>query len=321
MDIIKSLILSLVLILAGSCKNDDLPSEIEKGLSRNLNIMVDGLEREYHLYIPAEPANSPVVMLLHGGGGNTDQVIGEPSIISPQKLWLSLAEQENFIVIIPNGTEGAARRGWNDCRSDWQQQTQSDDVVFLSALLGDLKRQYNYNDKKVYVAGVSNGGFMTFRLAMEIPEKIAAIAGIVTSMPVNTECVNATLPISAMLMNGTADSLVPYDGGPMSDDRGLIFSTDEVIDYWKNRNGITGDPIEQTIDDVNTQDECNVIKQLYQNGTNNTEVILYKVINGGHAEPSIEEKFGPIYSAIVGNQNYDIEMATEIWSFFDGKTR
>ncbi len=317
----KYLILCAILILTASCKNDDLPSEIEKNLSLNQKIVVDDVKREYHIYIPDEPSNKPVVMVLHGGGGSADQALGLPNKDSPQKLWLSLAEQHNFIVIVPNGTIGPAnRRGWNDCRSDWDEQTQTDDVAFLSTLLDKIKTRYNYDDKRVYVAGVSNGGFMTLRLAMEIPEKITAIAAVIANMPFNTECADATIPISALFMNGTQDSLVPYNGGDMSDDRGTVLSVDDSIEYWKIRNGITGDPIEETIEDINTQDGCNVVKYLYQNGTNNTEVSLYKVINGGHAEPSIAEKFGPVYRAIVGNQNYDMEMATEIWSFFEGKS-
>lgn len=316
----KNLILYVLLILIACCKKDDSPKYENGNLFLDQTITVDGDQREYHLYLPNEPENRPVVMVLHGGGGSSDQVLGLPDIDSPQKLWLSFAEQHNFIVIVPNGTIGAARRGWNDCRNDWAKQSQTDDVAFLSALLDELKTQYNYDDKKVYVAGVSNGGFMTLRLAMEIPEKITAIAVVVANMPGNTECTNATLPVSVLFMNGTNDSLVPYNGGPMSDERGLVLSIDESIEYWKNRNGITADPIEETIEDVNSADNCNVIKYRYQNDTNNIEVVLYKVVDGGHAEPSIAEKFGPVYRALVGNQNYDIEMAEEIWNFFEGKS-
>jgi len=317
----KSLILYGILILITCCKKDDSPKNDEGRLLLDQTMTVAGNEREYHLYLPAEPANKPLVMVLHGGGGSSDQALGLPNVDSPQKLWLSLAEQHNFIVVVPNGTVGSARRGWNDCRGDWDEQTQTDDTAFLNKLLDELKTQYNYDDKKVYVAGVSNGGFMTLRLAMEIPEKISAIAVVIANMPLNTECANATVPISALFMNGTADSLVPYNGGEMSEDRGAILSVDESIEYWKNRNGITGDPIEEAIDDSNKADNCDVVKYLYQNGTNNTEVALYKVNNGGHAEPSIAVKFGPVYSAIVGNQNMDMEMATEIWGFFEGKSR
>jgi len=122
-------------------------------------------------------------------------------------------------------------------------------------------------------------------------------------------------------MNGTEDPLVPYEGGQIASNRGLVLSTDASVDYWVNRNGTDIVPIVENLPDTNPNDESTIEKSTYPNGDNNTEVVLYKVIGGGHTEPSLEERFGPIYLAIVGVQNGDVEMAHEIWDFFKDKVK
>jgi polyhydroxybutyrate depolymerase len=47
-------------------------------------------------------------------------------------------------------------------------------------------------------------------------------------------------------------------------------------------------------------------------------VALYRIIGGGHTEPSVEHRYRRLFRAVVGEQNHDIEMADEVWSFLDG---
>ena len=304
-----------------SCENDDNP--VEGGtLLLDQEIRVGSIERNYHIYLPEGPENKPLVMLLHGNGGNFNQSIGKETSKAPQQVWLSIAAQEGFMVVVPNGSLGPSNsRGWNDCRTDAQGQTLSDDVVFLTSLLEQVKTDYNYDEKKVYVAGISNGGFMAQRLAQEIPEKITAFAAVIAAMSINTECDTSMMPVSALIMNGTEDPIVPYDGGAMAFNRGEVLATNEIVDYWLNRNGINENPVPTVIEDLNPNDGCKAMKYLYQNGRDNTEVALYKIVEGGHTEPSIEERFSNAFLLLVGNQNGDFEMAQEIWAFFNGKTR
>ncbi len=312
----------IMMLLLTSCKKEGIPASIEKGLLLNQTINAGGRERAYHLFVPEVNDNAPLVVLLHGNSGSHDQVLGLDGNESPSKVWLTLAEENNFMVLVPNGTIGpSGKRGWNDCRVDAKGQTDADDVLFIKTLLELLKTDYSYNGNKVYVSGISNGGFMTSRLVMEIPEKIAAFAAVISSMPVNTACPEATIPISALFMNGTDDPIVPYNGGEMAAERGLIFSTVESIDYWRQRNGIVGQPEEKIFPDNEKNDDCSVLRYYYKNGTNNTEVALYTIMNGGHAEPSMQERYGNIFLQIVGNQNADIEMAKEIWGFFEDKSK
>lgn len=318
----KKIILIYIILAFTSFSNKVLSQNNDKNLILNQKIEIDGLEREYHVFVPDDKPNKPLVILLHGNRGSHNQVIGKKLVKSPQKVWLDVAEKHNFIVVIPNGSLGSnKKRGWNDCRSDADGNPELDDVKFISQLLSKVKKHYNHNDKKVYVAGVSNGGQLAMRLAMEIPEKITAFASIVASMPVHSNCKESDIPVSALFMNGTADPILPYEGGQMASHRGLVKSMEESIDYWLKRNGISTKPDKIDIANINKRDKSNAIKLHYKNGISNTEVILYKIINGGHTEPSKTEKYRRLYKSIVGNQNADFEMADEIWKFFKDKEK
>ena len=314
----KYLVSVIILWSFFSCGNKGL----ENVLLEDQTIAVDGLDREYHLFIPSEPTNAPIVFLFHGNGSSHDALIGLSNGSAPYKLWLDIAENENIILAIPNGTLGSnGKRGWNDCREDASTNPDSDDVLFISSLIDYIIDSYLANSKRVYLAGTSNGGHLSIRLAEEIPEKITAFGAIVASNSANSKCINSNIPVSALIMNGTDDPILPYEGGEMASDRGEVLSTDETIQYWIDKNQT--DTIAEifTFEDINSVDDCTVERKIFRNGTNNTEVALYQIIDGGHNEPSIEERYNNLYLLLVGNQNADIEMANEVWSFFIDKTK
>jgi polyhydroxybutyrate depolymerase len=243
--------------------------------------------------------------------------------MTPYKVWLDKAEAEDIIVAIPNGLfTSEEEKGWNDCRSDAPTNSNADDVQFINNLIAEIANTYQANANRVYISGSSNGGHMCIKLAQELPEKITAFAAIVSSNAVNSECSNSNIPVSALFMNGTNDPLLPYNGGQMTGNRGEVFATENTIDYWVNRNGTNLTPSISVFPNINTNDNSTVEKTVYSNGTNNTEVVLYKVTGGGHTEPSILERYtAPLVPFALGNQNGDIEMVEEVWSFFENKTK
>ncbi len=157
---------------------------------------------------------------------------------------------------------------------------------------------------------------MAMRLAEEMPDRIAAIGLIAASMPAHSECIAATTPVSALFMHGTNDPFAPYEGGPMVSDRGEILSIDESVAYWVARNGTDVDPVIETLTDSDPDEGSTVETARYSNGTNGTEVMRYKVIEGGHTEPSIQERYSNLVKSVLKEQNGDIEMAEEVWAFF-----
>ncbi len=321
-DIIQLLTLFFCLWMVSCQEKMNVDGELPTGLIEDLTITIDNLERAYHLYVPSNYVDKPIVVLLHGNRSSHDDIIGERNITSPHKVWLTLAEENKFLVLIPNGTLGSTNnRGWNDCRSDSEGNPDSDDVRFIDELLSFIHDEYAYDTDRIYVTGTSNGGHMAYRLAVELPEKVAAFAAIASSITANSMCVETTTPVSALFMNGTDDAILPYDGGEMLSSRGKVLSTQESIDYWVARNQTSIAPAITNITDTDLDDGSTAIKYLYSNGIDNTEVALYEIVGGGHTEPSILERFRAGFLVLVGNQNGDLEMAEEAWSFFQDKHR
>lgn len=317
----KYQLIYFLLLFVLSCDKTESSPEIEKGLLTNQVLPIGGLNRNYHLYIPNNPVNAPVIFLFHGNGGSYDDMLGITGVKAPYKVWLDIANQENLILVVPNGTLGPSNsRGWNDCRNDAPRTPTVNDVQFTVSLLDLIKAKYNSNDSKVFAVGTSNGGHFANRLAQEIPERITAFASIVASNAANSECLNTTTKVSALFMNGTDDPFLPYEGGEI-DTTGEVISTENSVAYWVQRNATDTTPVITDLPNLNTNDGSTITTYWYGNGGEGTEVILYKVTNGGHTEPSIAERYSPLWLAIVGNQNGDIEMASEVWNFFKTKTK
>jgi len=295
------------------------------GLVKDQVLTIDGRDRTYDIYSPDWTARGerPVVLLLHGHSGSADVVTGENGKKAPYKAWFAIAEREGLYLIIPDGEIGPVNaRGWNDCRADSSVNTSTDDVKFLNTLVDTIAEQNPIDKNRVYVNGTSNGGHMAYRLAMETPNQYKAIAAVVAQMPENNKCVETGQPISVLIMNGTDDPILPYEGGPVGrravdqKDRGLVKSTEDSISYWLNNNGISSKAIERQLLNRNRRDQSTANVKHYRGGKNNTEVVLYEVVGGGHTEPSLTEHYALLYKIIVGNQNKDFEMAEEVWKFF-----
>ncbi len=291
------------------------------------NIVVDGANRRYAIYIPKDLGTSPcpLVFELHGGGIYIEDMTGESGHKSPYKLWMSLAENEKFIVVYPEGLNGRYNRPtWNDCRGDCIVSSDADDVHFIGALINEISASHNIDQNRIYISGTSNGGFMALRFAIELSDKIAAIAVIVAAMPAVSDCNMPNNPISVLFMNGTNDNIMPYNGGYLADppnpDHGSALSTEASVNYWINFNHTDTIPETYIFPDLDNSDGGVVEKFTYKNGNQGTEVVLYKVNGGGHSAPSIQERFSALYELYFNKQNHDIEMTTEVWKFFKDKT-
>jgi len=314
-------LLTGIIVFLTACSNGGRPTldpTHEAGLLRDQTIEISGQSRNYHLYRPANLSSPSIVMLLHGNGGSSDQILGLEGTKAPYKVWLDIALQENLLLVVPDGLLGPNdKQGWNDCRNDAPTNSAVDDVAYLGELLSFVQSRYDAANVRVFIVGTSNGGFMAMRLAQEIPERLDGAAFVVASRPVNSECVDSTSPLPVLIMNGTEDPITPYAGGQIAGNRGEVFSTIDTVDYWVARNQTTTTPIEFNVPDRDTEDDSTIKRLSYGNGANNSVVEHYEVLNGGHTEPSIQERYGRIFKLIVGNQNGDLEMAEEIWAFFN----
>ena len=250
-------------------------------ISQDYSIIHDGLTRTYKLHLPAgyNPENTyPLVFSLHGVTSNGFQ----QELLSG---FNSIADQENFIVVYPNGIDAT----WNIASP-----AGVDDVGFISALIDTLDYQYNIDLNRVFASGMSMGGFMCYRLACELSNRIAAIAS-VTGLHAFFPC-NPPRPVPVMQIHGTADPVVPYAGVP------------STISFWLEHNGCPQEPVTTDFPDINQEDNSTVTSYYYGPCSDSTEVILYSVTNGEHSWP------GSFF--ILGVTNQDIDASMEIWHFF-----
>ncbi len=318
-------LISQLLLFIG-CHKPNENNTKEHGLFTK-NITVDGISRRYAIYIPQNLNTSPVPMVfeLHGGGIYIEDMTGESGHKTPYKLWMELADSINFIVVYPEGLNGAyGKPTWNDCRGDCNVSSDADDVRFIDELISKLETKYPVDHSRIYVSGTSNGGFMAQRLGIELNDKIAAIASIAAAKPAVSECNSPDNPISILFMNGTDDNHMPYNGGtignPPNPDHGSVLSTSATVDYWIGINHTDTIPVAYTFPDLDTNDGGIVQKYTYANGLHRTEVVLYKINGGGHSAPSIKERYSSIFEQYFNKQNHDIEMTTEVWNFFKNKS-
>ena len=194
------------------------------GLQTNFEFMHDGLARKFHFYAPEGLIDGeayPLVMLLHGHGGSSDQMLGLSGMKAPYRIWLDIAEREKVFILVPEGVISPDDKlGWNDCRADTVTNPSTDDVGFLVGLSEAMADVYPIDENRVYASGTSNGGHMSLRLAIEAGEHFAAVAPLLAALPTDSKCSEPDTQVALMLINGTNDEILPYDGGQVAGNRG-----------------------------------------------------------------------------------------------------
>jgi polyhydroxybutyrate depolymerase len=162
-----------------------------------------GLERSYHLYRPAtlkRDAPVPLVIVLHGGFGTGTQA-------ENTYHWDRAADAHGFVVVYPDGL----KRAWNaGACCGYPMQQKIDDVGFITALVNRIVRDENVDPRRIYSTGISNGAFMSYRLACESPLTLAAIGPVAGTF--SKPCEHPK-PTSVIAIHGLADRNVPFNGG------------------------------------------------------------------------------------------------------------
>ena len=265
------------------------------------SFVLEDSTRTYTIYIPQvyldNPSTEvPLLLNLHGYGS-----------VNWQQMFYGdfrpIADVENFIVCHPNGTvDATGSRFWNVGFTN----STIDDVSFLSALIDTISTKYNIDTDKVFSTGMSNGGFMSYKLACELPNKIKAVASVTGSMTPSqyNNCPNMNA-IPAMQIHGTADPTVPYTGNA------TMKPIEQVVGFWVKQNGCDSVATETAVPNHNTADNSTAIRYDFNtNCSNETSVVFYKVDNGGHTWPGT--------SVIIPGAvtNLDFDASAVIWKFF-----
>lgn len=271
-------------------------------------IVVGDMKRCYAFHVPPSYDKSrltPVVLNFHGGGG-------KPKTQRHASMMNRTSDRGGFIVVYPQGTNRALKlhKGytWNagTC-CGWAQENKIDDVAYTVALLDDLGKVLCVDRKRVYATGISNGAMMCYRLACELSERIAAIAPV--SGPMQMPKCNPKRPVSVMHFHGTKDAFAPFAGGkgPRSLPGQFFTSVDETLRFW-----LRFDKLDQEKPKIIKRGTA--IGEYYGPGKDGAEVVLWKLVGGGHTWPG--GQFGFLKKGVLGQMNMDISASDLMWEFF-----
>jgi polyhydroxybutyrate depolymerase len=282
-----------------------LPAQAEplKAGRHTRAIAWEGEERTYHIHIPAsyDPAKpTPVVLALHGAS-MTGRIMEGFSGLSAK------ADEAGFIVVYPNGSSaGRLLQMWNSGSFPGNLgKKRADDVGCLGKMLDDLGTVVNVDNKRVYCAGLSNGGMMAYRVAAEMSERVAAVASVAGAM-VCDEC-KPKRPVPIVHFHGTKDALVPLAG--FTKQLVTLPPVEDTIQAWVKVNGCAPKP--EVTELPTTRDELKVARKTYNSGKNGSEVVYYLIEGGGHVWPG-----RPSPGGFLGATTYNISANDIIWEFF-----
>lgn len=284
---------------------------------------VEGRLREFSFFVPGGTQNNalPVVIYFHGHGDSMRHILGKGAFPSPSAFWMEVAEREQFLVFYPLGLKGDdGKTGWNDCRTDATGNPTANDVAFAKVLIEFARKNFNLDRNRIYVTGMSNGGHMAMRMAMEASDQIAAAAAVAALLPKQSGCSPPPHPVPILFMHGTDDPIAPFEGGAMAGKRGVVCSARETVEQWRNWSGL-GDARQKTrqLPDRDRSDNSVIIEHSWTR-SNGAAVVAYEMKGAGHTEPSRAARLGRLQMMVQGNQNRDIEMAQTIWDFFKEHT-
>lgn len=260
-------------------------------------------DRWYDIELPAEPKGAPLILALHGGGGDPVQYASVSGLARA-------ANRAGFAVAFPAGT---GRRGerlltWNGgycCGSAARKGV--DDLGFLKEVIEDASRRFGVDGTGVYLTGMSNGSIMSETFAAKNPGLVRAVAGVSGTMDTSRIRVQGTIP--ALIIHGTADTMVPYEGGQgdtsltRTDFASVASVVQSFLAPW-------GGVLAETTRNIDRKDDgTSVVVTDYQKG-GRVVLRLMTIKGGAHHWP------GGRKARLSEGKTQEIDANTEILRFF-----
>jgi polyhydroxybutyrate depolymerase len=237
--------------------------------------------------VPVGPVPAPTIIVLHGATIGAEWTMRASG-------FAEAAAARHFAAVFPDGIY----RVWNDGREAGRI-SRIDDVGFLRRLVAQLIAQRIADRQRIYLAGVSNGGMMTFRMLCEASELFAGAGTIIANMPagIGDGC-QPKKPLPVVMFNGTADPLVPYAGGGVgfAGKRGNVWPAERTAAFLAKANGCGG-PATQPLATSAPEEATKVVRLDWFPCSSGQPVTLYRIEGGGH------QVFGrtDIFPAILGH--------------------
>jgi polyhydroxybutyrate depolymerase len=269
------------------------PVTLQAGTFRDTTLTLRGQDRTFRMFVPTLLEESiPVVFVTH---------------------FDRIAEANHFIAIFPEAFAG----NWNDGRENEMAQSYRqdiDDVAFVDKILEKVKTEYPIDLNRIYAAGFSNGAIFCHYLAARRSTLFAAIAPVSGQLAFPfSKKFRPKDSVSVLEIHGTSDPVVPYNGGRITDDGGEVIGVEATVEYWSRADGCKSRYLQLPMADLNPNDDCYPDKFLWADGRHDTDVVLCRVVGGGHTWPGSTL---PFYFFFLGNVCLDFNASQMIWDFF-----
>lgn len=256
-----------------------------------------GQDRAYDVHLPPSYDGSsemPVVLVFHGFRQTTE---GARVLTGMDEV----ADAHDFIVVYP----AAFLRVWEVENINLHQ---ADDLDFVVALIDQLDEELAIDRSRIYATGFSNGAMMSYRLACWMPDTIAAFAPVGGALPLTLapECEPAE-PVSIMVVNGTDDPSVGYEGTI-----DWLESIPNTVEFWVQHNACSAEPEVEALPDRGDGQRTLVRRHTYAGCEPGGDVVLYEIEGGGHQWPG----GATIDTARYGEISSDLDTSEVIWEFF-----
>lgn len=284
------------------CPAADAASQV-----RDLRLAVNGENRRAVVVTPEGVSGpAPVVIALHGAAQTPESF----------RAYFGLdaaAAAHGFVAVYPEG-EG---RVWNDGRPAAMRLKMvlrpGDDVALIVALAARLVADGIADPARIYLTGISNGGFMVQRMACEHAELFAAYSSIMATAPANyrEECQPAR-PVPIQFIHGTADSVITYSGfwTPV----GATLSAPDSAKLFARINGCSTSQTRE-LPDLEPADGTTADLRRWEGCRDGAAVELITIARGGHQSPARVETKPDLATPFLGLRNGDVDAGEEVWRF------
>ena len=233
------------------------------GFGQLFEVTHNNATRDYWVDYPENATeDTPLIIAMHGRNQFLVTFI-------PQSQMSNFANPQNVAVVYPQGLNFWGVPAWNT--GVWWSNSVYDDVGYINALIDSVSSNFAIDSNRIYACGFSNGGFMAYDLACELPDRIVAFGSVSGNFMMNSnqDCTNER-EIPIMHIHGTSDLIVNYY--PPTID--LSMASLEAMEWWSIENDLTEQTIEALNDNVNIYTNYSL--------TSNTKFIHFQVVSGGH---------------------------------------
>jgi polyhydroxybutyrate depolymerase len=194
-------------------------------------LVIDGVTREYYLFVPSDEASSPSGLIITLQGGDADAGWRFPG----QDEWEAIAEKENMIIALPSGYTYGDNEGAWVLNTD---ATAMQDINFFNQMISDISVRHWVDTSRVYAVGYSLGSMFAYELACHMSESFAAIASVAGTMPLNVKLCEQSRNVPIMHVHGVEDPIIAYGNSwewKAWDSVGAMRDIPSLVDYWSEK--------------------------------------------------------------------------------------